>query len=65
MDNHGACHIYDLVYCKIMKIVVCDMQSEDMKVQCILWKNLNTIVEKKRLGMPVFKGFMVNGVQTF
>jgi hypothetical protein len=30
-----AYHIYDLIYCKVMMIVVYDMQSEDTKVQCI------------------------------
>jgi hypothetical protein len=34
-----------------------------MEVQCILWKKLNAIVEKKKLGTLIFKGFMVNGVQ--
>jgi hypothetical protein len=30
-----ACHMYDAAYCKVMTIAVCDMQSEDTKVQCI------------------------------
>jgi len=30
-----ACHFYDLIYCKVMMIVVYDMQSKDTKVQCI------------------------------
>jgi hypothetical protein len=30
-----ACHIYDSIYCKVMMIVVYDMQSKDIKVQCI------------------------------
>jgi hypothetical protein len=29
----------------------------------MLWRNLNTIVEKKRMGMLVFKGFMADGAQ--
>jgi hypothetical protein len=29
-----ACHVYNATYCKVMTIVVCDMQSEDTKVQC-------------------------------
>jgi len=58
-----ASHVYDLVYCKVMTIVVCDMQSKNKEVQCILWKKLNMVVEKKRWGMPIFKGFMVDGVQ--
>jgi len=46
-----------------MMIVVCDMQFEDMEAQCILWKKLNAIIEKKGLGMPIFKGFMVDNAQ--
>jgi len=58
-----ACQVYDLVYYKVMTIVVYDMQFEDMEAQCIMWRKLNSIVEKKGLGAPVFKGFMANGVQ--
>jgi hypothetical protein len=39
------------------------MQSKNKEAQCILWKKLNMVVEKKRWGMPIFKGFMVDGVQ--
>jgi hypothetical protein len=56
-----ACHVYDSVYCKVMTIV-CDMQFEDTEAQCILWRKLNVVVEKKGLGTPAFKGFMVDGV---
>ncbi len=31
-----AYHVYDLVYCKVMMIMVYDMQSKDTKVQSIL-----------------------------
>ncbi len=58
-----ACHIYDIIYYKVMTITICDMQSKDIEVQRILWRKLNAIVEKKRLGMPIFKGFMVDGAQ--
>jgi hypothetical protein len=44
-------------------IVVCDMQFEDLKVQCILWRKLNAIIEKKRLGTLIFEGFMADGAQ--
>jgi hypothetical protein len=27
-----AYHVYDLVYCKIMMIAICDMQLENIKV---------------------------------
>jgi hypothetical protein len=46
-----------------MTIVVCDVQSEDTKPQCLFWRKLNTIVEKKRMGMPMFKGFTADSVQ--
>jgi hypothetical protein len=59
-----ACHIYNLAYCKIMTITICDMQFEDTEAQCMLWRKLNVVVEKKRLSMPIFKGFMADSVQT-
>jgi hypothetical protein len=34
-----------------------------MKVQCILWKKFNIVVERKRLGTIAFKGFMENNAQ--
>jgi len=56
-----ACHIYDSIYCKVMMIVVYDMQSKDIKFNAfIMWRKLNVVVEKKGLGTPVFKGFMVD-----
>jgi hypothetical protein len=44
-----------------MMITVRDMQFEDIGIQCILWRKLNVVVEKKRLGTPIFKGFMADG----
>jgi hypothetical protein len=43
-----ACHIYDQIYCKFMMTIVYDMQSKEMEVQCMLWKKLNALVEKKK-----------------
>jgi hypothetical protein len=45
-----AYHVYDSTYCRVMTIVVCDMQSEDAAAQSVLWKNLNVIVAKH--GIP-------------
>jgi hypothetical protein len=56
-----ACHVYNQVYYKVMMIMVCDVQSKDTEVQCILWRKLNIVVEKKGLGTHVFKVFMVDG----
>jgi hypothetical protein len=58
-----ACHVYNMIYCKVMMITICDMQFEDTEAQCIMWRKLNAIVEGKGLGTPIFKGFMANGAQ--
>jgi hypothetical protein len=58
-----ACPIYDSIYCKVMTIVICDMQFEDTNVQCILWRKLNATIERKGLSMLTFRGFMVDGGQ--
>ena len=39
-----ACHVYDSLYCKVMTIAVCDMQSEDCTAQVLFWRNLNSVV---------------------
>jgi hypothetical protein len=46
-----------------MTIAVCDMLSEDVAAQMVLWKNLNDIMA--RLGVPElkFKGFMADSAQ--
>jgi hypothetical protein len=49
-------HIYDPIYYKVMKSAVCDMQSEDTKIACMLWKKLNAIVNKKGMGTLVSRG---------
>lgn len=37
-------HVYDPFYYKVMTIVICDMQFEDTKVQCIMWWKLNKVM---------------------
>jgi hypothetical protein len=36
-----ACHVCDPKYYKVMTIIVCDMQSKDVKTQHIMWKKVN------------------------
>ena len=55
-----ACHVYNATYCKVMTIAVCDMQSEDTKVQCIMWKELNEVMQRNGVEKPNFKGFMAD-----
>jgi hypothetical protein len=58
-----ACHVYDSIYCRIMNIAVCDMQSKDAATQSFLWKNLNVVVAKHGIPEPKFKGFMADSAQ--
>jgi hypothetical protein len=55
-----ACHVYDAAYCKVMTIAVCDMQLEDTKVQCIMWRELNNLMAKNSVQNTNFKGFMAD-----
>jgi hypothetical protein len=55
-----VCHLYDVVYCKVMTIVVCDMHSKDKKVQCIMWRELNKLMRQKDVKNSNFKGFMAD-----
>jgi hypothetical protein len=56
-------HVYDPFYCKVMMIVICDMQFEDMKVQCIMWWKLNKVMVRNCVSNPNFRGFMVDITQ--
>jgi hypothetical protein len=39
------------------------MQLEDMKVQCIMWTELNEFMRKNGLEKPNFKSFMADSTQ--
>jgi len=56
--------VYDPTYCKLMTIVVCDMQFEDTKTQQIMWTKLNEMMLKHKFPKPNFKGFMANSTTT-
>ncbi len=58
-----AFHVYDLFYYKVMTIVICDMQFEDMVTQCVMWQKLNKAMVKNGVHNPNFKGFMADIVQ--
>jgi hypothetical protein len=55
-----ACHMYDPTYYKMMTIVICDMQFEDIKAQQIMWTKLNEMLLKHGFPKSNFKGFMHN-----
>jgi hypothetical protein len=58
-----VCHVYDATYCKVMTITICDMQSEDTKVQCIMWREFNDLMAKNGVENTNFKGFMADSAQ--
>jgi hypothetical protein len=53
----------DTAYCKVMTIAVCDMQSEDTKVQCIMWKKLKDLMGNNGVKNPNFQSFIVDNAQ--
>jgi hypothetical protein len=59
-----VCHVYDLVYCKVLTIAVCDMQSEDTETQQLMWTKFNETVLKHGFLKSNFKGFMADIAQT-
>ena len=58
-----ACHVYDSLYCKVMTIAVCDMQSEDCTTQVLFWRNLNLVLRRHGVDDIEFKGFMADSSQ--
>ncbi len=58
-----ACHVYDHACCKVMTIVIDEMQFEDIKVQQIMWKKLIETMLKHGFPKLNFKGFMVDSAQ--
>jgi len=58
-----ACHVYDLLYCKGLTIVVCDMQFEDTETQQLMWTKLNQTMLKYMFPKSNFQGFMVDNAQ--
>jgi hypothetical protein len=58
-----ACHVYDSAYCRVMTIAVCDMQSEDVTAQSLLWHGLNTVMHRHGFAKVNFKGFIADSAQ--
>jgi hypothetical protein len=58
-----ACHVYGFTYCKIITIIICGMQFENIKAQQIIWTKFNHTMLKHMYHEPNFKGFMVDNAQ--
>jgi hypothetical protein len=46
--------------CRVMTIAVCDMQSEDVMAQSLLWHGLNKVMHRHGIAKVNFKGFMAD-----
>ncbi len=54
-----------MTYCKVLTIAICDMQSNDVDSQVLMWSSLTRLVKKVGIIENVnFKGFMANNAQT-
>jgi hypothetical protein len=58
-----AYHVYNVAFCKVMTIAVYDMQLEDTKVQLIMWREFNELMQKNGVENPNFKGFLTDSAQ--
>jgi hypothetical protein len=58
-----VCHVYNSAYCKVMTIVICDMQSKGLEVQQVMWTKLNDTMLKHMFLKSNFKGFTVDNAQ--
>ena len=41
-----ACHVYEPSFCKVMTIATCDMKTEDVDSQVIMWQSIIEQMEK-------------------
>jgi hypothetical protein len=57
------CHVYDSVYCKVITIVIRNMQFEFAQARCVMWTKLNCVMLKFGLANLNFKRFMADNAQ--
>jgi hypothetical protein len=58
-----VCHVYNLMYCKMLTIAICDVQFEDIEAQQLMWTKLNEMMLKHKFPKPDFKGFMADNTR--
>jgi hypothetical protein len=53
-----GCHAYDMTYCKVLTIFICDMQSDDVDSQVLVWFSLTRLFKKVgKIENVNFKGY--------
>jgi hypothetical protein len=71
MFDHSKCvegrttmafHVYNPAYCKVLTIILHDMQSKSIKAQFVLWKKMKKVMFKHNLSNINLKEFMADGV---
>jgi hypothetical protein len=58
-----ACHVYDLMYCKMFTIAIYNMQSKSTKAQCVMWTKLNHMMLRFGLINHNFNGLVGDSAQ--
>ncbi len=58
-----GCHVYDLFYCRILTIAICDMWFEDVDSQMLMWNALVKVMKEHGVENVNFKGCMANCVR--
>jgi hypothetical protein len=51
------------MYYKVFTIAICNMQSESIEAQCVMWTKLNHMMLRFGFANPNFKGFMADSVE--
>ena len=58
-----SCDVYDVEFCRLMTIAVCEMMSKDMDSQMLMWLALNKVMDRNGVPNPYFKGCMADHTQ--
>lgn len=58
-----AYHVYDLIYFKVMTIVMFEMQVKDVEFQVLMWWAFLRVMKTNDVDNLQFKRFIVNIVQ--
>jgi hypothetical protein len=58
-----ACHVYNLMYCKMFTIAIYNMQSKSTKAQCVMWTKLNHMMLRFGLINHNFNGLVGDSAQ--
>jgi hypothetical protein len=56
-----SCYVYDSEMCRLMTIATCEILSDEVNSQKLMWLALNNVMERNGVPNPYFKGFVADG----